>query len=106
MHPRRWAWLAAKAGAELQGWPGTVVTSNAIPTTNGASTNQDTVVAMDPDQTVLYVREPEILVMSDVLSNTGQVRIQTRMYAALLAHRAPYSIGVLSGTGLATPAWP
>ena len=79
--------------------------NNAIPTTNGAGTNQDAVIVLDPEATWLYTRPTRVNVIEDVLSGTGQVRIQAIVYAALLT-RTPYGIGVLTGTGLTPPVWP
>jgi HK97 family phage prohead protease len=107
MHTRRWSWLMGKALAQLDGWPIRTVASNGIPTTQGASTNQDAVVVLDTNESVLFTGPVRCRVIEDAsISSNLQVRVQCSMYAALLAHRAPYSIGVLTGTGLATPTWP
>jgi HK97 family phage major capsid protein len=107
LHSRRFAWIATKAAAVINSWPTQVVVSNNIPTNQGSGTNQDAVIVLDSQETTLYLRPPTIRVIEDYSgTNVGQVKVAAHQYAALLAHRKPYSIGVLSGSGLTTPSWP
>jgi len=107
LHTRRWSWLASKGLAQLQGWPIRTVASNGIPTNQGAGTNQEPIIVLDTNESMLFAGNPTCRVHEDFAgSGNLQVRIQAMLYAALLAHRAPYSIGVLNGTGLVTPTWP
>lgn len=89
----------------IQGLPALI--SPAISLTSGAGTNQDTVIVYRPEECFLWENPagPAIRVFEDVLSGTGQVRVQTFGYVAAMPHRRPTSISVISGTGLAAPTW-
>ena len=54
-----------------------------------------------------YGAEPSAVierVLSEVLSNTLQVRLQIYNYCAFMADRRPETISVISGTGVIAPA--
>lgn len=132
MHPRRWAWLTAavdtagrplvtpsgpgfngvasfaavasqRVVGELQGLP--VVTDPSIPTTDGASTNQDSVIVMRASDCILYESSLRTRVLPEVGSGTLTVRLQVYGYLAFTAERQPAGITILSGTGLTSPSF-
>jgi HK97 family phage major capsid protein len=130
MHPRRWGWFMAaldttgrplitpyapqnaaglveRVGAEnvvgaLQGLP--VILDASVPTTDGAGTDEDVIIGVRLDDQYLWEEgEPNRATYFEVLSANLEVRFQVWGYAAFCAERYPSSIGVISGTGLATP---
>jgi len=133
MHPRRWAFLlksldsqnrplvvpvgnpgfnamglSEKVAAQaivgtLQGLP--VILDANITTTNGASTNEDQVLIYSAQDLYLFESQPVFRVLSEVLSNTLQVRAQLYGYYAIIAGRLPKAISVISGTGLVAPTF-
>jgi HK97 family phage major capsid protein len=132
MHPRRWAWFTAAAdttgrplvtpsgpgfngvaafGAvasqrvvgELQGLP--VVTDPSIPITDGAGTNEDSIIVMRASDCVLYESSLRTRVLPEVGSGTLTVRLQVYGYLAFTAERQPKAISVISGSGLAAPTF-
>lgn len=134
MHPRRWAWLLAasdsnsrplvvpnangpfnvqgileRVAAEnvvgtLQGLP--VIVDSQIPTTLGASTNEDQVYVYRAEDLYLYEQDvPTPKVFEEVLSNTLQVRVQLYGYYAVIFGRYPKSISKIGGTGLVSPTF-
>lgn len=132
MHPRRWAWFTAAADTtgrplvvpsgpgqnavasfaavasqrvvgELQGLP--VVTDPSIPITDGAGTNEDSIIVMRASDCVLYESSLRTRVLPEVGSGTLTVRLQVYGYLAFTAERQPKAITVISGTGLAAPTF-
>jgi HK97 family phage major capsid protein len=133
MHPRRWGWILASLdtqnrplvlpiAAATENSAGTQTTGTAegqvgsiqgipvyadanIPTTLGASTNEDRIIiAATPE---LFVWEdpngPYLERFDDVGSGTLTVRLRAHSYWGQLLSRRPAAISVLSGTGLAAP---
>jgi hypothetical protein len=97
----------AKALAQLDGWPIRTVATNGIPTNQDSGTNQDPIIVLDTNESILVTGPFHARVHEDYSGSSNlQVRIQCQMHAALFTHRTPYSIGVLNGAGLATPTWP
>jgi hypothetical protein len=89
----------------LQGLP--VWVDPNIPITDGAGTNQDSIIiAHRPD---LFLWEdpagPYLETFRDVGSGTLTVRFRLHNYYAQVHARRPKAISVISGTGLATPSF-
>lgn len=131
VHPRRWAWFLSaldsqnrplvvpseiavnssgtQDGAPREGIVGTlmglpVVASVGVPTTSGSGTNEDRIIVTRTADNVIYEQPPVVRVFEDVLSATGQVRIQAFGYVGIDASkRYPTSTSIISGTGLANP---
>lgn len=133
MHPRRWAWFLSSLdttnrplvlpNAEdaynalarisnvasenvvgtLQGLP--VVIDPSIPTNQGAGTNEDIIVTARASDHWLFEGALRSRVLSEVLSNTIQVRLQVYSYIAFLPDRYPTSVSKITGTGLVTPTF-
>lgn len=133
MHPRRWAWLLASVDSQgrplvvpngqgpsnaiasfdgavsqqvvgsLQGLP--VVTDPSIPITDGAGTNEDSLIVMRASDCVLYESALRTRVLPEVLSGTLQVRTQVYGYIAFTAERQPKSLCLVQGTGLTSPVF-
>lgn len=133
MHPRRWAWMLAALDSSsrpfivpsaqgptnalgtfdavasqqivgsLHGLP--VVTDPSIPITDGASTNQDSIIVMRAQDCVLYESALRTRVLPDVGSGTLTVRLQVYGYLAFTAERFPAGLTILSGTGFTTPSF-
>ena len=108
MHPRRLAMLAAATGSApiVTGYdlPTAPTTCGSVPTNLGTGTNEDRILLFARESVVLLTNRPEISVVVDAsLSATGGFRVIARQYAAL-AIRRPEAVGILAGTGLATPS--
>jgi HK97 family phage major capsid protein len=135
LHPRRWAWLLAQvdttgrplvvphaSGAynavgnlqevvaegivgQLLGVP--VLLDPSIPTTKGAGTNQDVIIAARVEDLYLWEEPAPVYfkVFEEVLSKELAIRLQVFGYSAFTAARYPQSISVVSGTGLVTPVF-
>lgn len=133
MHPRRWGWIlsgvdgnlrplvtpyapqnsvADHGGVVAQGLVGSIqglpvyVDAN-IPTTLGASTNEDRIIVAATDE--LFVFEdnsgPYLETFRDVGSGTLTVRFRLHNYWAQINARRPKAISVISGTGLVAPTF-
>jgi hypothetical protein len=76
-----------------------------IPTTDGASTNQDAVYVVHMPDLVLMEGEIRTRVMEQPLSDTLEIRLQVFGYSAFLDERYAKGIAKISGTGLVTPAF-
>jgi HK97 family phage major capsid protein len=85
----------------IQGLP--VLVDPNIPTTLGASTDEDRVLVLRSSDLLLYESSVRARVLTDVLSGTLQVRIQVYGYLAFTAERYPESVSIISGTGLKPP---
>ena len=133
MHPRRWAWMLAAVDSQgrplvvpsgqgpnnaiasfggavseqvvgsLQGLP--VVTDASIPITDGAGTNEDSIIVLRAQDCILYESALRTRVLPEVLSGTMQVRVQVYGYLAFTAERQPKSISLIQGSGFATPTF-
>lgn len=126
LHPRRAAWLAAALSStfpifqqgNLNQAVGTqdrglvtafgglepVIDAN-VGTTYGAGTNEDEIYIARAADLVLMEGPVQTGVYRDVLSGTGQVRLQIWAYSAFTSGKQPEAIGHLSGTGLAEPTF-
>jgi hypothetical protein len=107
MHPRRFNWIISKAGFNVR-FPvadENVIVSTSIPTTLGAGTNQDVVLALVLSEVTLYERPVVFRIYEQVGSGTQTVRVSAIGYAALMANRQPAAIGILSGTELTPPTF-
>jgi HK97 family phage major capsid protein len=133
MHPRRWGWILAAldgqnrplitpyapqnaAGAfggvvseglvgSIQGLP--IYVDANIPSTLGASTNEDRIIVVATPETYLYEEStgPFLETFPDVGSGTLTVRFRLHNYWAQINNRRPKAISVISGTGLAAPTF-
>lgn len=133
MHPRRWGWILAAldgqnrplitpyapqnaAGAfggvvseglvgAIQGLP--IYVDANIPSTLGASTNEDRIIVVATPETYLYEESsgPFLETFPDVGSGTLTVRFRLHNYWAQINNRRPKAISVISGTGLAAPTF-
>jgi len=103
--PRRLAYMRSKLANQIE-WPAVnVVSTPALHTTDGASTNQDEAFAIVADEIWLFGGEPRFRVMADPGSGTLTARFVADMYAGLLAHRMPAAIGRVSGTEFTAPVF-
>lgn len=127
MHPRRAAMLASglsstfplfqqgqlmqaagvQDGGFLQSFAGlrVIQDSNIVTTRGNPGTNQDEVYVVYSPDLILMEGPLRVRVLNEVLSGTLQVRIQVFAYSAFASGRQPDAIGVMSGTGLATPSF-
>lgn len=132
MHPRRWAWLVASAdttgrplinpeavgaynamgvsgGATTgAGKVGTIAgldvyIDSLIPTSLGAGTNQDVVIVMKPDDSILYEGTLNAEVFREPVADQLSVLFRVYRYAAFTTARQPKSISVINGTALVAP---
>ncbi len=131
MHPRRWAWLLTQndtsnrplvvpqaygpnnaqgvlvGGAEglvgsFAGLP--VYIDASVPKTGGAGANEDLIMVLSSNDTILYESGIKTRVLQETLSGTLTVRVQLYAYSALATRQAK-SIAVISGSGLVTPSF-
>jgi Phage capsid family len=126
MHPRRAAWLAVSlsdtvplfqvgslnqaAGQNTGGFVSNlmglnVVQDASIPTTLGASTNEDVILVLASEDFILLESPPFARVNEFVGSGTGAIRFELFSHSAFLSKRYPKSATVISGTGLAAPTF-
>ncbi|BBX00805.1 phage major capsid protein [Mycolicibacterium moriokaense] len=132
MHPRRWAFflaarddvgrplvvpngpgqnqiatlsgvLAEQVVGQMHGLP--VVTDPNMPTTLGASTNEDVIHVLRASDLLLWESALRTRVLPEVGSGTLTTRLQVYGYVAFTAARYPQSVVELGGTALATPAF-
>jgi HK97 family phage major capsid protein len=133
MHPRRWAFILAGidgsnrplitpyapqnavgdfGGVVSQGAVGSVqgvpvYTDPNIPSTLGASTNEDRIIVVRTDECFLYEdgTGPYLETFRDVGSGTLTVRFRLHQYWAQINERRAKAITIISGTGLAAPTF-
>jgi hypothetical protein len=101
MHPRRYAFITARATGGVPSFPAEVVQVGAIPTT--LNTNQDVLIALRRAESIPFNQAPSFRVLPEVLSGNLAVRVQAFGYCALLANRQLASIGKVTGTRPAPP---
>jgi len=106
VHPRRLGWLSVNRDARESLSAFEIVASGGIRSTLGASTNEDEAFLLVTDETFLAVGPNAVRVFPEIGSATMTCRVQSNMYASLVATRQPLSIARISGTGLVTPTWP
>jgi hypothetical protein len=75
-----------------------------IPSTGGASNNQDTIYVGYMEDFYLYESAIRSRALVEVLSGTLQVRVQLFAYLAALMDRYPVTLTAINGTGLVSPA--
>ncbi|MGX7679081.1 phage major capsid protein [Jatrophihabitans sp. DSM 45814] len=75
-----------------------------IPSNLGAGTNETRSITARWQDLFLWEGSMRTRVLSEVLSNTLQVRIQVYNYVAFMGNRRPEAISVIAGTGLISPA--
>lgn len=135
MHPRRWGWMlsqldgqnrplisneapqnpmgvgdAAKYGqvvGQVMGIP--VVTDAGVPTTLGASTNEDRIIVYSPRPHLFFEEEsaPRSFEIQEIGTTTAQLTLKVVVfgYSAFTAGRYPLASSIISGTGLTTPTF-
>jgi hypothetical protein len=112
-HPRRLAWLASASGtASLSDQPAftdfglnvSFYASPSIPTTQGASTNQDCIFVIHPGS--FYIAEsPELKFRGDnAKSSTATAQLIYAGWAAAATDLYPKATAIVTGTGLASNA--
>ena len=132
MHPRRWAWIAvqvdssnravvlpddlgplnasgAYSNQNPQGVVGRMfglpcITDPNIPINTGAGTNQDPIIILKADDTILW----ESTLRTELFPQTyaNQLTILARVYNYVaMATRIGSSISIINGTGLSTPSF-
>lgn len=74
-----------------------------IPANLGAGTNESRIITARFSDLYLWEGSMRSRVLTEVLSNTLQVRLQVYNYVAFMANRRPEAISVISGTGLIAP---
>lgn len=133
MHPRRWLWLTSQLDASsrplvvpaaygpnnsagLQSASGEgqvgsfaglpVYVDSGIPTNLGVApgNNQDQILVLKSDESYLYESQVRTRVLQETLSGTLTVRIQLWGYVAMATRQAK-SVAIISGAGLAAPAF-
>jgi HK97 family phage major capsid protein len=95
----------SNSGYSILGLP--IVTDANIPTTAGASTNQDTILVIDANEAHLFEEgngDPQYVTFEEP---NGKVAINIVMYgfAAFTSLRYPQAIAQINGTGLVTPTF-
>lgn len=74
-----------------------------IPGNLGGGTNEERIISARTSDLYLWEGSMRTRVLSEVLSNTLQVRLQIYNYAAFMPNRRPEAISVISGTGVISP---
>jgi hypothetical protein len=87
----------------IQGLP--VLVDGNIPSTLGASTDEDRILVLRTQDLLLFESSPRVRVLQEVLSGTLQVRVQIYSYIAFSAERYPTAVSIISGTGLKPPSF-
>jgi HK97 family phage major capsid protein len=95
----------SNSGYSILGLP--IVTDANIPTTKGASTNQDTILVIDANESHLFEEgngDPQYVSFEEP---SGKVSITIVMFgfAAYTSLRYPQAIAQINGTGLVTPTF-
>jgi hypothetical protein len=87
-------------------WPASTAQAAAIPTQDGAATNQDSIHVLRADELPIFASPPQFRVTFD-LTGSGNliVRISAFQYVASLFNRRPEAIGKIAGTGLIAPVF-
>lgn len=101
--------LALQTGGDVEGPVGRILNfplmaDGNIPANLGAGTNEERVIAARTSDIYLWEGAMRSRVLTEVLSNTLQVRLQIYNYVAFMADRRPEAISVISGTGLIAPS--
>lgn len=95
--------LAQGVVGNLQGFPVTIDPN--VPTNLGAGTNEDRIICARFSDFWLWESFLRTRVLTEVLSNTLEVRLQVYNYVAFAAGRYAASTAVVAGTGLVTPTF-
>ena len=101
--------LALQTGGDVEGPVGRILNfpllaDGNIPANLGGGTNEERIIAARTSDLFLWEGSMRSRVLSEVLSNTLQVRLQIYNYCAFMADRRPETISVISGTGVIAPA--
>ncbi len=133
MHPRRWGWLlgavdsggrpfvaplaqlpgntlGTQAGVISEGLVGTMqglpvyVDAN-LPATLGAGSNEDRILVARANDVILYESVPRAEAFREPLADKLGILVRVYNYVAVHGGRTPTSFAVISGTGLAAPAF-
>ena len=86
-------------------WPCRVLEVPAMPTSLGGSSNEDRAIYLRVAELPVLIGATTVDVFPQILSGNLVGRVQARCYLATAFMRRPKAIGILSGTGLATPAF-
>jgi len=133
MHPRRWGFFLAALDSSnrplvvptAQGiYNGTALSTDVvgegsvgtllglpvyvdanIPTNSGAGTNQDTIIAARFSDLFLFEGQQRAEAFRETKADQLSVLFRLYNYAAIITERYPKSIGLITGTGLATPTF-
>lgn len=133
MHPNRWAWLQAALDSnsrpyvtddidfpllgigdesvpeglagKIRGIGLPVFLDANIPVNLGAGNNEDRIIVVRPQDSVLYESTPQAETFRETKAKEVQVVFRLYNYIALLSARAPKSISVIAGTGLTAPTF-
>jgi hypothetical protein len=103
LHPRRLAYIDQTLTNPLP-FRERIISTPSISTTAGAGA-EDRVWILASQYISLLSRPPQIRTLFEVLSGTLTVRIQAYQATALVI-RQPKAVGLLTGSGLTTPAFP
>jgi Escherichia/Staphylococcus phage prohead protease len=108
-HPRRHAWVHTgyDAGSKRTTHPhvlDALVAPTQVPAMPLVSSTQDPVIVLNSNSVRIYLDPPVIRAMPDPLSNTLQVRFVASQWCAVVV-REPKGVGVVTGSGLTTPAF-
>jgi HK97 family phage major capsid protein len=107
VHPRRLAYFfnnAQNSQTVDPKVPGRLVPSAALRTTLGAGTNEDEAFVLLPSELPVYLDTPRIIVDTEGMANTMQVRYIPLQPAATGFGRTPSAICRISGTAFVAPS--
>ena len=81
--------------------PGQLIISAGLPSTLGASTNEDVALLVERSQVLLLLRGPQVRIREDVGSGTLTVRVQAHRYLSVIL-KNPTALAKV--TGLTAPS--
>ncbi len=104
LHPRRFGYISANAGGQVDvELPGTVVPTAGIRTDVGGT--EDHIVVLDRTQTFIRANAPVFRLDPDIGSGSLTIRIQAWQAMNVMAGKSPNSIAIVSGSGLVPPTF-
>lgn len=77
-----------------------VFTTESLPASQGVAANQDVIVALRPQDCIVWESPFTMAVQSEVLSGTLGCRLRIHRYVAAMTGRLPSSVAVIAGTGM------